>query len=281
MKNNLKPIPLFTFMIFTGCTSMKHLYLSEIREEITKYPSHKNELIMEKDIADLPEPVQKYFQYCGYLGKEKMTNAKIEWKEACIKMGPDKKWMKLDCFQFNSVPEPVRIVYMKSNLLGLFPFEGRDKYQNGHGNMLIKFLKMIKIADAKGKEMDASALVTILSEALLIPTYALQDYIEWTEMDSNTAKAILRDNGTEVSGLFFFNDLGQLLRFETEDRYYSEKGKEYKKVKWSAVLSDYVEKNGIRFPTHAKAIWHFENGDFEYFKGTITNIKYNIFCRGK
>lgn len=269
-------IVFFVVILCTGCTSMKLLYLLEVEKELTKYPSAKREKMTEQEIASFPKPVQKYFYHCGYVGKEKKINAKIEWQEAYIKMSPDKNWMKLDCFQFNSVPDPSRIVYMKSKVLGLFPFEGRDKYQDGHGNMRIELLKLIPVADAKGKEMDASALVTLLAEILLIPGYAFQDYIEWTEIDSSTAKAILRYNETEVEGLFSFNELGELVRFETNDRYYSEKGKNYKKVKWSIILSDYVEKNGMRFPTHAKAIWHLEKGDFEYFKGTILNIKYNI-----
>lgn len=276
MKKYLGIVLLITLIMFTGCASMKNLYLSEVRKELTKYSSYETDIITEKDIASLPEPVQKYFRHCGYLGKEKMINTEVKWEEAYIKMSPDKNWTRLDCYQFNSVPEPTRIIYMKSSILGIFPFEGRDKYQDGHGNMLIKLLNIIKVADAKGKEMDESALVTILSEALLIPTYALQDYIEWTTIDSNTAKAVIRYNISEVSGLFYFSDQGELIRFVTDDRYYSERGTEYKKIKWSVVAGKYIEKNGIRFPTDIKVIWHTEKGDFEYFKGTIADIKYNI-----
>ena len=160
-----------------SCPSMKNLYLSEVRKELTKYSNSKKDVITDRDMVHLPEPVQKYFRHCGYLGKEKMINAEVEWKDVYIKMSANKKWMSLNCYQFNSVPEPSRIVYMKSSIFGIFPFEGRDKYQDGHGNMLIKLLKIIKVADAKGKEIDESALVTILAEALAVPTYALQDYI--------------------------------------------------------------------------------------------------------
>jgi len=266
---------IFFIPMIMGCTSMKNLYLSEVKKELTKHPSDKRAFITEKEIAALPEPVQKYFRHCGYLGKEKMINAEIQWKEAYLKMAPDKKWIRLKCYQFNSIPEPVRIVYMKTSILGIFPFEGRDKYQDGHGNMLIKLLKGIKVADAKGKEMDASALVTLLAEALIIPAYAFQPYLQWTEIDSNTAKAVMHYHETEVSGLFYFNAQGEMVRFETHDRYYSERGKEYKKLKWSILFSHYIEKNGIRFPSEVKVLWHTDQGDFEYFKGTIANIQYN------
>jgi len=254
---------------------MKDLYVSEVRKELAKYSNCANYIITENDIEPLPEPVQKYFRYCGYTGQEKMNNAEIEWEDVFFRISANKKWMSLKCYQFNSVPEPTRIVYMKSRIMGIFPFEGRDKYQDGHGNMLIKLLKVIQVVDAKSKEMDESALVTVLAESLLVPTYALQHYIKWTAMDLKTAKAEIRYNNSKVSGLFYFNDNGEFTRFETDDRYYSEKGTEYKKLKWSVIADNYIEKNGIRFPSYCKAIWNTEEGDFEYFKGTITNIKFN------
>lgn len=256
---------------------MKELYLSEVRKELIKDRNCSKEVITENDIALLPESVQKYFRNCGYLGKEKMINAEITWKDVYFRMSPKKKWIGLKCYQFNSVPEPTRIVYMKSKMLGIIPFEGRDKYQDGHGNMLIKLLKFIEVANAKGKEMDESALVTVLAETFLIPTYALQNYIQWTTIDINTAKATINNNGIEVSGLFYFNENGEFIRFTTDDRYYSEKGTEYTKLKWSAVAGNYIEKHGIRFPASLKVIWHTEQGDYEYFKGSVTDIKFNVY----
>ena len=167
------------------------------------------------------------------------------------------------------------ILFLKNNILGIFPFEARDKFLNGKGNMLIKLLKLFTVADAKGIEMDKSALVTVLSETFIIPTYALQDYIEWEAIDDNSAKATLTYNDIKVSGTFNFNDKGEMISFYTEDRYYAEKDGTYKKIPWSIVVDDYIEKNGVKFLSEIKAVWNFDNGDFEYFKGRITNIEYN------
>ena len=184
--------------------------------------------------------------------------------------------MQLDCHQYNSVSEPTRIVYLKNNILGIFPFEARDKCINGKGNMLIKLLKLFTVADAKGVEMDKSALVTVLSETSIILTYALQDYIKWEAVDYNNAKATLTYNDIKVSGSFNFNDKGEMISFYTEDRYFAEKDGTYKKIPWSILVDDYVEKNGVKFPSDIKAMWHLKSGDFEYFKGRISNIEYNI-----
>lgn len=255
---------------------MKELYRTEVQKEITKYPGYGKDLITEQDIAGLPEPVQKYFRYCGYLGKEKMMNAEIEWKEFYLKLTPAQDWTPMECAQFNSVPEPARIAYMHSKMLGIIPLDGRDKYQDGHGNMRIRLLKVIRVADAQGKEMDVSALVTILAESLFVPTYALQPYIEWKPIDPHSAQAVIRHNDTEASGVFYFNDVGEFIRFDTHDRYYSVKGKEYKRLQWTVTAEAYMEQNGIRFPSYLRGIWHLDAGEYEYFKGTIESIRFNI-----
>ncbi len=258
--------------MLTSCASLKKTYQSEVEADLKKHTQFSTALITEIDIENLPEPVQRHFKYCGFIGKEKMENVRVQWRNVYMKMSSEKKWFKINCYQYNSVAEPTRIVYMDSRIAGIFPFEGRDKFQDGHGNMLIKLLKIFKVADDKSKEMDEAGLVTILSETFLVPTYAIQPYIKWTAVEKNTATATIKYNGIEVGGTFSFNDSGVFIRFESNDRYNSEKKK---KVKWSVVADNYIEKNGILFPTELKAIWHYENGDFEYFKGIIDNITFN------
>ncbi len=260
----------------TKSNSLKNIYLSEIKKDIDKYSIFPTDIISVSDIATLPNPVKRYFRHCGYIGRIKMINAKIEFENAFLKRESNNKWMKLKCHQYNSITEPTRIVYLKNNILGVIPFEARDKSQNGKGNMLIKLMKRITVADAKGVEMDISSLVTVLSETFIIPTYALQDYIKWETIDDNNAKATLTYNDTKVSGVFRFNNKGEMISFYTEDRYNAEKDGNYNKIPWSIVVNNYMEKNGMKFPCEIKVIWHTNNGNFEYFKGKISNIEFNI-----
>ncbi|CCO07084.1 conserved hypothetical protein [Desulforamulus hydrothermalis Lam5 = DSM 18033] len=138
--------------------------------------------------------------------------------------------------------------------------------------MRIKLLKFIGIADAKGREIDASALVTVLAECFLVPAYALQSYLRWTDIDQTTAKAEIAYNNTKVSGIFYFNEAGEFVRFVSDDRYYTEKGREYKKMRWSVYADHYITRQGVRFPSLVKAVWHTSWGDYEYFRGKINNI---------
>jgi len=255
---------------------LKSLFLSEIKREIGKYQVNEKEVFTEEEIKKLPLPVQNYFYYTGLAGKNKPINCKIIWKEAFLKNKNDGKFIKIKCSQFNSLPEPARIVYMKARLFNLIPFEGRDKCQDGKGNMLIKILKGITVADEKTVEMDISALVTVLAETFLLPSYAVQKYIEWYPVDLYKAKAILRYGGVKASGVFEFNNKGEFIAFSSDDRYQSKGSNCYFRTKWSVTASNYIDKNGYKFPTFVTAAWIQKDADFIYFKGFIDNIIYDI-----
>lgn len=256
--------------------SLKQLFIEEVNHEIQKHSSPDIGLLAEADILHLPPPVQKYFRYCGYLARPKIINAQIVWRDVYLKLSLAKKWQGIRCFQFNAVPEPARFAFMTSKIAGLIPFEGRDKFQDGHGNMLIKLFRVFTMGNAKGREMDESALVTVLAEALFVPGYALQPYISWEPIDDLSARATIEDNGIKVSGVFFFNEKGETIRFETEDRSFTEKNRGYKKCKWTAMMENYQAINGILTPTTIRAMWNLPKGDFEYYKGIVDEVRFNI-----
>ena len=256
--------------------SLKKLFLSEINDEITKYHSYPSAVFTEEDIKPLPLPVRNCIRNSGFIGKKKMANARIIWKDVFFKRNEKAGWLKLGCWQFNSVPEPCRIVYMKSRLFGLFSFEGRDKYQDGKGNMFIKLLKILTITNAKSQEMDISALVTTLAETFLLPSQALQSYIKWAPVDDFNAKATITFAGKEVSGIFEFNDKFEMARFVTYDRYQSQKDNSNLNIKWAGIASNYCQKDGIKFPSSFKAVWYQETGELEYFRGTIDNVLFDV-----
>ncbi|MTI58565.1 MAG: hypothetical protein FH762_00995 [Firmicutes bacterium] len=251
---------------------MKKLYSSEVKSELEKTVLN-NQPFTKADIVSLPAPVQRYFRYCGYIGKKKMSNAKIVFED--VDFISNGKQLKLRSEQYNFVSEPARIAYLSSKVMGIIPFEGRDKYQNGKGSMIGKLMKIITLFDVTGPKMDQSALVTFLAEALIVPNVALQDYIKWEEIDSYKAKAIMNYGGIKVEGIFTFNDKGEFIKFETNDRYMDKGNGVIEKERWTAKVENYIEKNGIKIPGRMKGIWNLSKNDLVYFDGNITEINFD------
>ncbi len=249
---------------------MKKLYRLEVKAELEK-TNFSKQTFTEADIISLPTPVQRYFRYCGYIGKQKMSNAKIIFEDVDF-IGNNGKQLKLRSEQYNFVSEPSRIAYLSSIVMGIIPFEGRDKYQNGKGSMIGKLMKIITLFDVAGSEMDQSALVTFLAETLIVPNAALQNYIRWEEIDNYKAKAIMNYGGIEVDGIFTFNDKGEFIKFETNDRFMDKGNGVIEKEKWTAEVENYVERDGIMIPGGMRGIWNLREGDLVYFDGNIADI---------
>ncbi len=232
-------------------------------------------IITLNDVADLPRPVQKHFQYCGYIGKAKMANMSIHFDDVDFVLDPSKPKLKIKYTQYNSVDEPERIAYIDTRLYGI-PFGGIDAYQNGAGSMKGVIAKAITLFDQKGAAMDRASLVTFLSESLFLPTAALQDYISWQEIDETHAQAVINYYGISASGIFTFDDNGAMVSFTTDDRENTDTQGNIRKAKWSALCADYREVDGIKFPANLKAVWHFETGDLVYFDGREITVKYDV-----
>lgn len=256
--------------------TLNKLFRNEVETEKAKLLGKEREVFTAEELSRLPEPVQKYFNYCGYIGREKMMSIKLVFEDVHFKMGVGKPWINIKYEQYNFVPEPARLAYIYSRMFGIIPFEGRDKYQNGNGNMIGMLLKRKRIFDVKGVEIDTSALVTYLSEALIAPSCALQEYICWEPIDSSCCRAAIDYKGIRAGGVFYFNDKGEFIKFQTDDRYmYMDNGTSVKH-RWSAIVSDYIEMNGVKVPARVKGVWNLKEGDHEYFDGRLVNVEYGV-----
>ncbi len=238
---------------------------------LTIRTDHAEDLFKEEDITGLPAPVQKYFWYCGYIGKPKIPYMKIVYKDVDFSFGKGKTPIKIDYTQYNFVDRPERIAYIDSSIYGL-PFEGLDSYVGGKGSMKGVIAKLFTLFDQTGKTLDSSSLVTFLSECLFIPNAALQEYIVWQAVDAVHSRAYINYYGISVSGLFTFNEKGEMLSFTTDDREVVSVDGKRERIKWTVVCNEYEEMAGIKKPTVFKAIWNYDDGDLVYFngRGTIT-----------
>jgi hypothetical protein len=260
-------VAIFILMVFLWFVQPFSFLKTDFNHQVRIYIKENNTnngLITEADIHNVPEPVKKYLIYCGYIGKPKMNYMRIICHNVDFLTGKNSKKLKIDYTQYNFESKPIRLAFIDSSLLGI-PFQGFDSYHEGIGGMKGVVGKVFTLFNQTGVEMDKSSLVTFLSESLILPSVALKDYIEWESIDDTHAKATLSYYGISVSGLFTFNENGEMISFDTDDREAIDINGNKQKVKWSIVCSKYIEKNGIREPSVLQAIWHYPEGDMIYF----------------
>ncbi|RYD03617.1 hypothetical protein N752_18765 [Desulforamulus aquiferis] len=124
-------------------------------------------------------------------------------------------------------------------------------FTEGKGNMLIKVLSLFTVANARGEEIDQGTQLRYLGEIVWYPTAALCDYIKWEAIDTHSARATMSYDGLSTSGVFEFNDLGEVTSFSA-DRYMAVDGK-YVLEKWLVTMKDYREFEGIRYQPREKS----------------------------
>jgi hypothetical protein len=252
-------------------SSIKKIYQQTIAHESLKYVVNKPH--EQHSVESLPSALKNYLKQCGYVANAQLNYCQIKWSYAYLKMAPEKKWSLLKCSQFNFITKPARIVLFQTKLFGLFPFGAIDRFQDRKGSMLIKLLSYFTVANSRGREMNIAELVTILAEAILVPAYFLQPYIKWEEIDLYTVKGTITNGNTSASGIFSFNEHHEFLRFETKDRYYTNKGK-FEKHKWTSYAWNYKKSNGVSHPVNFMAVWNMPGMDYTYFKGRVDKIVY-------
>ncbi len=236
---------------------------SIVERKIKEANGLSEEVFTETDIQMLPLPVQRYFRHCGYLGTPKMNYMKASFVDVDFIMSPTRT-VKIDYQQLNLVSKPERFALISSSLYGI-PFEGLDSYQNGKGSMKGKLTKIITLFDQRGENMDRSSLVTWLSECLLVPNAALNDFIIWKPIDDTNARATITWEGIRVSGIFNFSPEGELLSFRTSERVAVDMKGEVTRADWSGYFQDYHPVNGILQPKIMKSVWHYLDRDSVYF----------------
>jgi hypothetical protein len=145
--------------------------------------------------------------------------------------------------------------------------------------MVIKILSSIPIAKVTGPEMDKSGLVTILAELPLAPSALGSKRLSWEPIDASSACATLRYKGVKVSGVFYFDDDGRIVRFETEDRFREVDNKPVR-TPWVVHYRRYEEIDGWEVPVEFDAAWRFDDCELSYAQFRATHIEFNANAGG-
>jgi len=234
----------------------------------------ESELLLEKDIAHLPSPVQRYLRYTHSLNKPKVKNFFARFSGG-MRGAPEESFMQLQSAQYNFYQTPSRYFFMKAKKMGL-PATGLHVFENERATFRVYMLNWFPVVDAQGDKMTQSETVTLFNDMCFIaPATLIDKRITWSDADHNRVHASFKYAGFVVQADLFFNDEGQLVNFISNDRYHTD-GKNYWNYPWETPVSDYKDFNGYRLPGFAKLIYKRPDGDFTYGELKFEEVRYNV-----
>lgn len=246
------------------------------QENLLEQVSKPDEIVLkEEDFQQLPEIVQTWQKNSGAAGKPNVTFVRLK-QAGEMKTKPDGRWMDFTAVQYFDVDNPSFVWKVDVRLMPLVTLTGRDKLQDGQGEMVIKLLSLINVVNVKDNErINTGTLIRFLGEICWFPSAALSETIKWEEIDEYSAKATLKIGAQPVSGIFRFSEKGDFLSFEA-NRYYGG-GEDAELRKWVVKAAEYKTFDSYRIPAKLSVTWKLPEGDFTWLKLEIADLEINRF----
>ena len=140
--------------------------------------------------------------------------------------------------------------------------------------MQVKLFGLFNVVNVKGNEMNKAETVTVFNDMCIMAPAALIDKrIEWTDIDSLSAKATFTNGVNKITAILYFNEQGQLINFISDDRYAISNMKRYR---FSTPVKEYTQINERNVLKYAETVWHYPDGEFVYGKFILKSIEYNV-----
>ncbi len=254
-----------------GLRAFNQQVRSDVQALVGQVSQGTTRVVTDDMLGGLPEPVQRYLQYTGIVGKPLARTVFLRQQGRVRLAG--QRWIPLQAQEWFSVRPPGFVWDATMRVAGIPVGRARDTYQSGHGRMLIKAASLVTVANVEGEEMDQGSMMRYLSELMWFPSAFLEDNISFQAIDAASARVTLTDQGKTATATLFFDSVGKLTNFEA--RRYAIAGKRRDLQTWSVPVTGYGEFEGLKLPVRVKAVWKLAEGDREDIDVTLTDLHYD------
>lgn len=234
-------------------------------------------LVTASDLADLPEPAQRYLRFMGVVGQPRDRSFCVRFVGR-FRRGPSDRWMPCEAWQVNASDPVSRVFHMRIDALHVIPMVGRDTYIAGRGAMHGKVLGLIPVADGEGEPFDIGELVTYVNDALMLaPSMLLCERTTWTSSDGHSFRITFTDAGRTVTAVVEVDRRGALRDFSTTDRFMDGPDGPLR-TRWTTPVDRWVDVGGRTLPADGRANWHPDGGTFTYVDGRfdLDTLEYDV-----
>ncbi len=216
----------------------------------------------ERLVADLPEPVRRYFRHAIAEGTPLATSVALSM-HGRIKVPGLGRWLQ---FEAEEELEPERGFIWRARVGGML--RARDELREGRGRVEARLLG-VPVMRASGADVDRSAAGRLAAESIWQPAGLLPERgVSW-EADGDEVRAARTVAGERTELRLRLADEGRVLEASVErwnrDRY----------EPFGARVEDEGTFAGYTIPTRVHAGWGYGTPSFgEFFDATITSTSF-------
>jgi hypothetical protein len=150
-----------------------------------------------------------------------------------------------------------------------------DAYLAGEGVLHASVLGLFTVVDMSGtREVAKGELMRFFAEAAWYPTALLPSQgVRWEAKDDRSAHATLEEGDITLTMLFTFDEQGLIDTVHAEARGRAV-GDEIVPTPWRGRFWNYEERGGMLVPLDGEVAWLLPEGEKPYWRGHITEIRY-------
>ena len=234
----------------------------------------KPKIYDQKEIEDLPAPVQRFFQTVLENGQPIVAVVKLSQRGQFNMSETKSKWSPFIATQLVTTQ---RLGFDWDARIQMAPGINafvHDTYLLGEGSLHASLLGLFTVADVRGTpEASQGELLRFFAETAWYPTALLPSQgVRWEAINDISARATLTDGATTVSLVFQFNAEGTIDTVRAEARYRDK----LTAMPWGGRFWEYSVCNGMLIPLKGEVGWEYPEGTRLYFKGRTTEIHYEF-----
>ena len=242
---------------------------SEIDALLGRARAPERRIIAAEDLERLPDPVKRWLRYSKVVGARVPTTVRLR-QDGQFQMD-GRGWMPFTAEQYFTINPPAFLWKATFRMAPLLSVSGRDRYQAGEGNIEMRVISLVPVANKTGGGLNQGALLRFLGEMQWFPAAALADYIAWEAVDSQAARATMTYGGIAAPMMFTFGSDGRLIEC-TATRYNDSRGRNEQWVNRNDSDGEFA---GMRVPVAGEARWEYESGPYPYIRWRITTIEHD------
>jgi hypothetical protein len=237
--------------------------------------SSEPEAFSREQLAGLPAPVVRYFEFALAPGRPLIRTVRIEHAGE-FRSGLDAPWAPFTSVQHFSANPPGFVWDAAIRMSPILTVRVRDGYFQGTGSMQARIASLIPVVNAQGgEELAAAALQRFLAESVWFPTALLpRKGLTWEPIDDSSARATLTDSGVSVSLEFRFGKEGEIVGTYTPDRFRDVNGT-LVPTPWEGSFRSYGRVGGVMVPSEGEVEWILPEGRLSYWRGRIVRVEYD------
>jgi hypothetical protein len=245
--------------------------IQQIRQSLKADATTKSSF-SEEMVANLPEPVQRYFRHAIATGTPLATSVYLSMN-GNIRLAPEQAWMPLQAEEFLSTKG---FVWKATAGRGLMRLRGADYYTQGRGRMRFSLWGLIPIINAHNPDVIRSGMGRWVGEFFWLPSALLPERgVSWQAIDQNTIQSRLKADGETITLTFVIDKQGRLLRSfllrwgnQTADKQYAE-------IPFGGSYQTEKTFGGYTIPSQMGAGWWFGTDRyFEFFGVSIERAEF-------